>query len=128
MPGVSVLPRGRLLEVSSTAAFEIRISGGEHSANVIRQRQKRAHRNVHVTTRGRQLTVGYRRGSCGRARDRPFAAVRQPDDDQPRPSPRAPLADRIALAVQWMVRINHPDPRDSTIKRCGISTCSATTP
>jgi hypothetical protein len=43
MPGVSVLPRGRLLEVSSTAAFEIRISGGEHSAHVIRQRQKRAH-------------------------------------------------------------------------------------
>ena len=105
MPGVSVLPRGRLLEVSSTAAFEIRISGGEHSAHVIRQRQKRAHRNVHVTPRRRQLTIGYRRGSCGRTRDRPFAAVRQPDDDQPRPSPRAPLADRIALAVQWMVRI-----------------------
>ncbi|MBV8398008.1 MAG: hypothetical protein JOZ17_04615 [Acetobacteraceae bacterium] len=58
MPGVSVLPRGRLLEVSS-AAFEIRILGGEHSAHVIRQRQKRAHRNVHVTTRRRQLTIGY---------------------------------------------------------------------
>jgi hypothetical protein len=59
MPGLSVLPRGRLLEVSSATAFEIRIPGGEHSAYVIRQRQKRAHRNVHVTTRRRQLTIGY---------------------------------------------------------------------
>lgn len=59
MPGVSVLPRGQLLEVSPAAAFEIRIPGGEHSAHVIRQGQKRAYRNVHVTTRHRQLTIGY---------------------------------------------------------------------
>ena len=59
MPNDSVLPRGRLLEVSSATAFEIRISEGEHSAHVIRQRQKRAHRNVCVTTRHHQLTIGY---------------------------------------------------------------------
>jgi hypothetical protein len=39
------------IKVSLAAPFEIRIPGGEHSTDVIRQGQERAHRNVRLTTR-----------------------------------------------------------------------------
>lgn len=58
MPGDAGLLRGCLIEVSPAAAFEIRIAGGEHSTDVIRQRQKRAHRNVRLTTHCRTSIVG----------------------------------------------------------------------
>ena len=118
------LGRG-LIVVSCAAAFEIRMPGGEHSSHVIRQRQKRAHRNVCLTTRWRCPIVGCRCNSRGRTRDCALTPVRQPDDDQRRSPPRPSVADRKALAIQGMMRINDPDLSNSSVKRCGISKRSA---
>ena len=125
-PGGFVRLRRGLIEVASAAVFENRIPGGEHSTHVIRQRQKRAHRNVRMTTRCCRLTVGCRCKDRGGPGDCALPAVRQPDDDQPWPSPRASVADRKAIAIQGMMRVNDPDLSDSTVKRCGISECSVT--
>jgi hypothetical protein len=101
------------------------MSGGEHSTDVIRQRQQRAHRNVHLTTRScRRQIVGCRYRSRRRPGYSSFPAIWQPNDDQPRSPPRASTADRKALAVKGMVRINHPYLSDSPVKRCGIPKCS----
>ena len=103
------------------------MSGGEHSTDVICQRQQRAHRNVRLTTRsGRRQIIGCRYQSRRRPRYSTFPAIRQPDDNHPRSPPRAPVADRKALAIQGMVRISHPYLSDSPVKRCGIPKCSAT--
>jgi hypothetical protein len=101
------------------------MSGGEHSTDVIRQRQQRAHRNVHQTTRNccRQI-VGRRCRSRRRSRYPSFPAIWQLNDDQPRSPSRASTADRKALAIKRMVRINHPHLSDSPVKRCGITKCS----
>ena len=56
----AVFRQSHLIEVASVASFEIRMSGGEHSTEVIRQRQQRAHRNVCLTTRSRRHIVGCR--------------------------------------------------------------------
>ena len=104
------------------------MSGGEHSTDVIRQRQQRAHRNVRLTTRScRRQIVGCRYQSRRRPRYSTLPAIRQPDDNHPWSPPRAPVTDRKALAIQGMVRISHPYLSDSSVKRCGIPKCSATT-
>jgi hypothetical protein len=100
------------------------MSGGKHGAHVIRQSQKRAHRNVQLATRRRRRIVRCGDRSRGRTKNRPLPAVRKLDDDQRRPSPRISCADRITFAIKWMMRINHPDLSDSAVKRCGIPTCS----
>ena len=101
--------------------------GGEHSTDVIRQRQQRAHRNVRLTTRsGRRQIIGCRFQSRRRPGYSTFPAIRQSDDNHPRSPPRAAVADRKALAIQGMVRISHPYLSDSPVKRCGIPKCSAT--
>jgi hypothetical protein len=105
------------------------MSGGEHSTDVIRQRQKRAHRNVRLMTRRcRRHIVGHRCWSRRRPGYPSFPAVRQSDDDHPRSPARPSVADREALAVEGMMRISHPYLSDSSVKRCGIQKCSVTTP
>ena len=103
------------------------MSGGEHSTDVICQRQQRAHRNVRLTTRScRRQIVGCRYQSRRRPRYSTLPAIRQPDDNHPRSPPRASVADRKAFAIQGMVRISHPYLSNSSVKRCGIPKCSAT--
>jgi hypothetical protein len=124
-PVEAVLPGRHPIQVASAADFEIRISGGEHGADVIRQGQKRAHRNLSQTTCSRHHIFGRQRSGNGGAGDCPLPSVRQPDDDQPRPTSRASFADRKAAAIQRMMRVNDLDLRDSPVNRCGIYKCPA---
>ncbi len=57
-----------------------------------------------------------------------FAAIRQLNDDKSRSPSRASTADRKALAIKRVVRINHPHLSDSPVKRCGIPQCSVIQP
>jgi hypothetical protein len=90
--------------------------GGQHSADVIRQGQERAHRNVRLTTRGRRPIIRRRRGARGRAGYRALPPVGQPDEDQSGPAPRTPIADRVAAPIKRMLRVNDTDLSDSPIK------------
>ena len=93
--------------------------------DVIRQGQKRAHRNVCQTTRSRHQIFGRWREGGGCTGDRALPPVRQPDDDQRWPSSGASFAHRKAAAIQRMMRVNDPDLSDSPVKRCGAYKCPA---
>jgi len=96
--------------------------------DVIRQGQKRAHRNVCQTTRSRHQIFGRWREGGGCTGDRALPPVRQPDDDQRWPSSGASFAHRKAAAIQRMMRVNDPDLSDSPVKRCGAYKCPAIRP
>ncbi len=111
--------------VGVSSGLELPISRRQHGPDVIRQWQKRPHRNVRVATRPRRPTIGrHCEIRCG-SEYRALPAVRQPDNDQLRPASRPAIADRKAAAIQGMMRVNDLDLSDSPIKFCGITTCSA---
>jgi hypothetical protein len=96
------------------------MTGGEHGANVIRQRQKRAHRNVQALVCGRsgfvQTGIQIRR----RTPDCTFSPVRQLHNDQTGTASRTATTDGQATAIQRVMRINDPDLSDSPVNICGI--------
>jgi hypothetical protein len=75
---------------------------------------------VHAPVCGRSRSLETDSQVCGRTLDRPFPPVRQPHNDQTRPTPRPALNDRETAAVKRVMRVNDPDLSDSTVYICGI--------
>ena len=92
----------------------------EHGPDVIRQRQKCAHRNVHGPVCGRSRSLETDSQVCRRTLDRPFSPVRQPHNNQTRPTPRPAVNDRETAAVKRVMRVNDPDLSDSAAYISGI--------
>ena len=96
------------------------MTGGEHGADVIRQRQKCAHRNVQAPVCGRSGVFQIRSQIRGRTQDRTFPPVRQPHNDQTRTTSRTAITDGKATAIKRVMRVNDPDLSDSPVNICGI--------
>jgi hypothetical protein len=106
--------------IEQQSALEILMAGGEHDPDVIRQRQKRAHRNSHLSLHQQRRGVRPRNQIRRRTCDRPLSSVRQTDDDQTRTTTGPAITDRQAAAKQRVTGINHPDLSDSPLNVHGI--------